>query len=214
MNLWSGIQKAIRSYLLIGLIVFLPFAITIKFLIFVVEYFDGVLAISDGRFLYVLPADLHPDVLLGFHVPGLGVLLTLLVVFLFGILSRNYLGSRLIDLSGNTIARIPLLGVIYKVVKDLTQTYSRRDRQQFSRVVLIEYPRPGIQTLAFVTGESSAAIEGVTGRKMLNLFLPTTPNPTSGFFLMIPADEAREMKMSVEEAFKLIISGGMVSPDA
>jgi uncharacterized membrane protein len=214
MKLWAAIRRAFRKYFLIGLLVFLPFAITIKFLIFVVEYFDDLLAFKNGRFLFAIPERFHPDFLMGIHVPGLGILLTVILILLLGALSRNYLGKRLISFGDSTIIRIPVLRAVYKVVRDAIATYSKRDRKRFSKVVLIEYPRPGIYTIAFVTGEAMAEVEKLTSEKMLSIFLPTTPNPTSGFYLMIPASKAVELKMSVEDALKLIISGGMVSPDA
>ncbi|MFH1262290.1 MAG: DUF502 domain-containing protein [Pseudomonadota bacterium] len=214
MRFWKGIRKAFRGYFLIGLIVVLPFAVTIKFLIFLVDYFDGILAISHGRFLYVVPATLHPDFLLGLHVPGLGIVVTLAVLLLVGATSRNYFGKKLISVGDSTITRIPLLRVVYKIVKDVTQTYSKRDRKPFNSAALIEYPKAGSYTIAFVTGETSEVIRAAAGQpRMLNLFVPTTPNPTSGFCLMVPEDKVQKLDMTVEEAFKIIISGGMVSPN-
>ena len=215
MKLGKGFRKAFRRYFLIGLIVFLPFAITIKFLIFIIKYFDSILEVSQGRFLYIIPASLHPDALIGIHIPGLwGAIFTILLILLCGALSRNYFGKRVIGYGDTAITRIPRVRVVYGVVKDAIQTFSKRDKSHFSKVVLIEYPRPGIYTLAFVTGDTSNEVQKAVGQKMINIFLPTTPNPTSGFYLMIPENKATPLSMSVEDAFKTIISGGMVSPDA
>lgn len=214
MKVWQSIRKGSRKYLLVGLIVSLPFVVTIKFLIFIVDYFDGILAISNERFLYILPAFLHPDRLLHVHVPGLGLILTILFLFLVGVLSRNFFGRYLIDIGDRTLARVPLAGAVYKIVKELTNTYSKRDKTKFSRVVLIEYPRRGIYAMAFVTGGSAPKFEKLTEEKSLNVFLPTTPNPTSGFYLIIPEKETMELDVSVEQAFKLIVSAGMVPPNA
>jgi uncharacterized membrane protein len=198
----------------VGLILFLPFAITIKFLFFIVDYFDQTLEISHGRFLYVIPAQFHPDHLLGVHIPGLGVVLTIFVILLIGVLSRNYVGYKMLSWGDALMNRIPMVRAIYRIVKEIMKTYSARSGAQFSRVVLIEYPRTGVFTIAFVTGPTMGEVAQKRSEHMVNLFVPTTPNPTSGFYLILPERETTPLEMSVEQAFKLIISGGMVSSDA
>ncbi len=203
----------IRRYFILGVIVLLPFVITIKFLLFIVDYFDRILEVSHGRFLYVIPQQLHPDQLLGFHVPGLGVIFTVFIIFFTGVLSRNYIGNRLIHYGDTLMAKIPLGRVIYRVVKDALHTYTRRNREQFSKVVLVEFPRPRAYAIGFLTGLAPTGVQTQLNERMLNVFIPTTPNPTSGFYIMVAENEVKELKMTVEDAFKLIVSGGVASPE-
>jgi uncharacterized membrane protein len=210
---FTFIRDIFRKYFVVGLIVVLPFAITIKFLFFIVDYFDQTLEVRHGRFLYVIPQEFHPDYFLGVHIPGLGVAFTVLIILLVGILSRYYFGTRLISAGESAMNRIPMLRAIYRMVKEILRTYSSRSGSQFSRVVLIEYPRTGIHTLAFVTGTATGELADKKSDPMLNIFVPTTPNPTSGFYLLIPESQTRTLNLTVEAAFKIIISGGIVSSD-
>lgn len=202
----------LRKYFVIGLVVLLPIVITVNFLLFIIEYFDQVLGIKNGRFLYVIPEKFHPQILLGFHIPGLGIIFAVLMILFVGVLSRNILGRRIFAFTDKVMGRIPLVRIIYRVIKEALETYASQKGDRFSRVVLIEYPRKGLYTMAFVTGIAINKIQEKTEKKVLNIFVPTTPNPTSGFYLMVPESDAIPLVMSVEDAFKLIISGGVVSP--
>lgn len=207
------IKVTFRKYFLVGLIVLVPFVVTIKFLIFIVNYFDGILHIKNGYFLYIIPEQFHPNRLLGFHIPGLGIFITIFFIITVGILSRNILGRRLIHMGDLLINKIPLVRTIYKVVKEALETYAASSNSRYSRVVLIQYPRQGLYTMAFVTGEAIRELQNQTAEKVINVFVPTTPNPTSGFYLMVPEKDAIPLQLTIEDAFKLIVSGGVVSPD-
>ncbi|MFH1018866.1 MAG: DUF502 domain-containing protein [Pseudomonadota bacterium] len=213
MRLKSGIQNAFKKYFLVGLIVTLPFFITVKFILFFTDYFDGILAVRDGRFLHFFPESLSPEKLFGFPVPFLGAALAIGFILLVGILSRNYLGRALIRWGDAAVSHIPGARVIYQLVKQITDTFMKHDQGRFTRVVMLQYPRPGIHTLAFVTGQSPASLQEKFDRRMLNVFVPTTPNPTSGFYLLVPETEVKNVDLTVEEAFKLIVSCGIASKD-
>ena len=153
--------------------------------------------------------------LLPFHfLPyGTGVILTIILITLIGFMTTNLIGKRLIDPGEKFISSIPLVKNVYAAVKQISDAMLSSKGKNFRRVVLIEYPRKGIYTLAFVTGVSRGEVQDKTKDNVINLFVPTTPNPTSGFYLMVPEADVINLDMSVEDAFKLLISGGMVSAD-
>ncbi|MCB0327663.1 MAG: DUF502 domain-containing protein [Bdellovibrionales bacterium] len=210
-SLIAIITSPIRKYFLFGLFVALPFAITIQFLIFVVTYLDKLLAVKNGHFLFFIPAQFHPNELTGYNIPGLGLIIMFLLITAVGIFSRNYVGKRTIKIFDGMMGKIPFARTIYHIVRDFLQTYSKRDKNQFSRVVLVEYPRLGIYTLGFVTGKNYFGLHKTVGKDLVNVFVPTSPNPTSGFFLLVPESELTYSELSVENAFRLIVSAGSVS---
>lgn len=194
---------SLRRYLIAGLLVWLPLAATILVVQGLVGFLD--------RTLLVLPAAYHPDVLLGFHIPGLGVLLTVVVVLLTGLAAANLFGKRLVRGWEGLLNRIPLVRAIYSAVKQLAETMFSNG-QSFRKVLLIEYPRQGCWTLAFQTSADVGEAQLKTGRAVINVYVPTTPNPTSGFFLMVPKEEVVELEMSVDAGLKMLISMGAVVP--
>lgn len=212
------LKTIFKRYFLLGLIVLLPFYVTVRFLIFAVGYVDGILSIQNGRFLYVIPERFHPDALLGIHLPGLGLIVAVVFIVMVGISSRNYFGNQLIRLGDKLIDAIPFARTIYRVVKEVLRNFTQYSGfEQFERVVLIEYPRKDLFTMAFVTGRNQTYLEKKAGTKLVNVFVPTTPNPTSGYLLFVPETDIRPLNMSIENAFRLIVSGGMVNsqpPDA
>jgi uncharacterized membrane protein len=193
-----------RRYLIAGLLIWLPLGVTVMVIKLLVDMMD--------QTLLVLPAAYHPDVLLGFHIPGLGVLLSVTVVLLTGVVAANFFGRRLVALWEKALARIPLVRPIYSAVKQLTETVFTSGGQSFRKVLLIEYPRKGIWTLAFQTGTAVGEAQSKTGEEVINVYVPTTPNPTSGFFLMVLRREVVELDMSVDDGLKMIISMGAVVP--
>lgn len=193
-----------RRYLTAGLLVWVPLGVTLLILDFLAGLMD--------RTLLLVPSRYRPDVLLGVHVPGTGILLVFLVVFGTGILVANFLGQRLVALAEAVVARIPLVRSIYSGVKQLFETVVARSGESFRKVVLVEYPRRDSWTLAFVTAEGDEEAEAKTGRRLVHLYVPTTPNPTSGFFLMVPREDVIELEMSVDEGLKMILSVGVVVP--
>jgi uncharacterized membrane protein len=181
----------IRRYLVAGLLVWVPLGITVLVIKFLVDLMD--------RTLLLLPPGIRPDNLLGFTIPGLGVLLTVVVVLVTGVIAANLVGRKFVQFGEYLLARIPLVRSIYSGVKQVMETMFSGGGKSFRSVVLIEYPRKGVWTLAFLTGERGAAeIEAKTGGPVSHLFVPTTPNPTSGFFLAVPTDDVIALEMTRE----------------
>lgn len=199
----AAMLASLRRYLIAGLLVWLPLAATILVVRGLVGFLD--------RTLLLLPQDFHPDVLLGFHIPGLGVVLTVAVVLITGVIAANLFGKRLVRGWEALLDRIPLVRSVYSAVKQLAETMFSNG-QSFRKVLLIEYPRKGSWTLAFQTSADVGEAQIKTGRDVINVYVPTTPNPTSGFFLMLPKEEVVELEMSVDEGLKMLISMGAVVP--
>lgn len=196
---------AIRKYLISGLLVWLPVIITVVIIKFLVDLLS--------KSLLLLPPEWQPDKLLGVHIPGIGVMLTLLVIFLTGLIAANFIGRRLVQFGDSMMTRIPLVRSVYTGVKQVTETLFQPGGQSFRKVLLVEYPCPGIWSMAFQTGEVSHDIEGALGgEKMVSYFIPTTPNPTSGFLMMAPKNKVKELDISVDQALKFVISLGVVQP--
>lgn len=194
--------KAFRSYLLTGLIVWLPILVTFVVLRFMIDLLDVTIAL--------LPKAYQPQQLVGMRIPGLGVIISLLLLLGTGIFATNFFGQRLMVKGEAILARIPLVRSIYNTAKQVIQAVFATNSQAFRKVLLIEYPRKGIWSVAFLTGFAAVEISTKTGEEMLSVFVPTTPNPTSGFLMMIPKREAIELSMTVEDALKFIISLGVM----
>lgn len=198
-------MSLIQRYFISGLLVWVPIWVTILTIKFVLD----ILSMT----LLLLPKKYQPDVLLGVHIPGIGVLLTLLVIFLTGAVAANFLGSKVVGFWDTLIGKIPLVRSIYLGVKQVMQTLFTPGGQSFRKVLLVEYPREGMWSLAFQTGDGTAELEKSNKNEpMVSLFIPTTPNPTSGFLLMMPRKNVIELDMSVEQALKFVISLGVVQP--
>lgn len=195
----------LRRYLIAGLLLWLPLGVTILVIRLLVGTMD--------QTLLLLPERLRPDALFGFHIPGLGLVLAVSVVLLTGMLVANLFGRRLLTLWERLLSRIPLVRSIYMAVKQLAETMFSGGGQSFRKVLLIEYPRRGLWTLAFQTGTGAGEAQQKTGREVVNVYVPTTPNPTSGFFLMVPREDVVELDMSVDDGLKMIISMGVVVPN-
>lgn len=194
----------LRRYLIAGLLVWLPLGVTVLVIKLLVDFMD--------QTLLVLPAAYHPDKLFGFHIPGLGVLLSVAVVLATGIVVANFFGRQMVAVWEKFLSRIPLVRPIYSAVKQLTETVFTSGGQSFRKVLLIEYPRRGLWTLAFQTGTAVGEAQAKTADEVVNVYVPTTPNPTSGFFLMVPRKDVVELEMSVDDGLKMIISMGAVVP--
>ncbi len=197
-------KKAIKNIFLTGIIAIIPIGFTIYIIYLMIKMMDNLLRIIPPRF--------HPDQLLPFHIPGLGVIFTLILIFLVGLIVKSYIGKKAVDLGEWVLGKIPFVSGVYNALKKLAETIFSDKSQSFRRVVLIEYPRNGLYSVAFVTGVSRGEVQTKTEDLMLNLFVPTTPNPTSGFYIMVPEGDVINLNMTVEEAFTLIMSGGIVTP--
>lgn len=198
-------MASLRRYLVAGLLVWVPLWVTVLIVKFLIDLMD--------QTLVLLPEAAQPEHLLGFRIPGLGFVLTFVVVLVTGIIAANLFGRQLVRVWEGMLARIPLVRSIYSAVKQVMETVFSNTGQSFRRVALVEYPRKDVWTLAFVTGEGIAEVQRRTGQDMVSVFVPTTPNPTSGFFLMLPRAQVIDLDMPVEVGLKLILSAGVVAPE-
>lgn len=198
-------MPTLRRYLVAGLLIWVPLGVTILIIKFLVDTMD--------QTLLLLPLHLRPHELMGFNIPGLGIVLTAIVVLVTGMVVANLFGKRIFAWGEGLLNYIPLVRTIYGSVKKLTETLFSGSGKSFRKVVLIEYPRKGIWSFAFQTGEGGSEIERATARKTVNVFIPTTPNPTSGFLLVVPREDVVELAMSVDEGLRMILSIGVVVPE-
>ncbi len=192
-----------RKYFISGMLFWIPIGVTIVVIRFIVELLDWSLAL--------LPERYQPDQLLGFHIPGLGVIFTLIIVFTTGLLVTNLLGAKLLRLWDKLVSRIPLISSIHSAAKQLIHAITQPKGNSFRRVVLVEFPRKDAWAIGFQTSETLANF--CNDQELLAIFVPTTPNPTSGFLIMASTDQIKPLNMSVEEAFKMVISIGVVIPE-
>jgi uncharacterized membrane protein len=198
------LRENFQRYFLAGLLVFLPVVITLWFLGWVIALLDGLLD--------VLPAGVHPNTYLPFAIPGLGALVTVTLILFLGILTRGVATRRFIAAWENIFVKIPIFRGVYTAVQKLVQTFLGQS-QNSRQVVMIEYPRKGIYTVGFAMGRAWHELENKKNAQLVNVFIPTTPNPTSGFYLLVPTTEISPLDMTMEEALKLITSGGLITPD-
>lgn len=198
--------KMIKRYLVAGILVLAPVWITFLLIKFLINIFDD--------FVNLLPKTYQPDTLIGFHIPGLGIIFTILLVLITGILATNIIGKYILRIWEAILDKIPLVRSIYSGVKKVLQTLLTTGGMSFRKVLLVEYPRKGLWSLAFQTNNGSfSKAEQQIGKEMITAFVPTTPNPTSGYLLIVPHDETIELDISIDEAFKMIISLGVILPE-
>jgi len=199
------LKTSLRKYFFTGLLVIVPISVTGYAIWFLLKAMDAILKYVPDRYL--------PETYLHIHIPGLGLILVVFLVFAVGLLTRNFVGRKMVHLGEKIVDRIPLARIIYVGVKQLLEALFFQKTKAFDKAALIEYPRRGIYAICFITGESKGEVQCKTNKNMINVFVPTTPNPTSGFYILIPENELIILNMSVEDAFKLIVSGGIVSPN-
>ena len=193
-----------RRYLIAGLLVWVPLGITIWVLHALVTTLD--------QTLLVVPDSWRPEALFGFAIPGLGVVLSFLILLLTGIIAANFVGARLILFWEAVLGRIPFVKSIYSSVKQVSDTLLSDSGNAFRKALLVEFPYSGSWTIAFLTGAPAASVAALLAEEHVSVYVPTTPNPTSGYFLLLPKSKVRELDMSVDEALKYIISMGVVVP--
>jgi len=199
-------MASLRRYFISGLLFWLPIWATFLVIRFLVDILNNTISL--------LPHKYQPDVLLGFHLPGIGVIITLLLILITGLLVANFIGRKLVVIWEGIVKRIPLVRTVYTGVKQVLDTLFSPGGQSFRKVLLVEYPRDGLWSIAFQTGEGTKEVDkSVHQGEMVSLFIPTTPNPTSGFLMMTPRSKVIELEMSVEQALKYVISLGVVQPD-
>ena len=198
-------KSSLKRYFITGLLIWVPMVITLWVLDLLVTAMD--------QSLLLLPSQFQTKSWLGVHIPGLGVLLTLLVVFGTGVFAANIIGQRLVRFGERVLARIPVFNSIYHSVKQVSDTLFSPSGQAFRKALLVQYPREGSWTIAFLTGKPGGEVVNHLLGEYWSVYVPTTPNPTSGFFLMMPKADVIELDMSVDEALKYIISMGVVAPN-
>jgi uncharacterized membrane protein len=197
-------KSQIRRYLITGLIVWVPLVITVWVLSVLVGTMD--------QTLLLLPPALRTEHWLGVYVPGMGVVLTFLVVFLTGLFTANMIGQRLFRVWERMVARIPVVNTIYRSVKQVSDTLFSPTGQAFRKALLVQWPSPGMWTVAFLTGTPGGDVANHLKGDYVSIYVPTTPNPTGGYFVMVPRSAVIELDMSVDAALKYIISMGVVAP--
>jgi uncharacterized membrane protein len=198
-------MKKLRTIIVACLLVWIPLGLTI----FVIKLLIDLL----GQTYLLIPPALRPENLIGFEIPGIGVVVAIIVVLLTGLITANYFGKRIVESWDAFLDRIPLVRSIYSPLKKFSELVLSDQTQSFSKVLLIEYPRKGIYSLCFQTSKELGEVQNQSGEEMVCVYIPTTPNPTSGYIVLVPQNEVQELKMSVEDALKMIISLGVVVPD-
>jgi uncharacterized membrane protein len=197
-------MKNFRRYLIAGLLVWLPIGVTV----FLVRIMIGLM----DRSLLLLPNQFRPENVIGFGIPGLGFLLTIIVLLLTGLLAANFVGKSMVSFGERLLDRIPFVRSIYSATKNFTEIVFSGSGESFKKVLLIEYPRKGIYSLAFQTSSELGEVQERVGEDLVCTFVPTTPNPTSGYIIVIPKKDIIELDMEVEAALKMIMSLGVVVP--
>ncbi|MBI5238053.1 MAG: DUF502 domain-containing protein [Deltaproteobacteria bacterium] len=197
-------MSRVRKYFITGLLVVVPLYMSVYVLVLIVKFMDGI--------FNILPQAIRPDNLLPFRVPGLGIIFTAIIVLIAGILTQNLLGRKLIQLGESLLARVPIFRLIYNATKQLMETFFNKEHQGFRKVVLVEFPRKGIYSMGFMTGTPGGEIKGKAQLGAISVFIPTTPNPTTGFYIIVPESEVVTLEMKVEDAFKIIMTGGLIIP--
>jgi len=199
-------RRFVRRYVIAGLLVWVPILVTVLVVRFILDLMD--------QTLLLLPASVRPETLIGIHIPGLGLVLAVLLLIFTGMLVSNIIGRSLVGLWEDLMNRIPFVRALYSGVKSFSTTILSNQGNSFKKVLLIEYPRQGIWSIGFQTAGDLPLISAHTGEPQVCVFIPTTPNPTSGFIVMVPRSQAIELEMSVDAAIKMIVTLGVVVPPA
>lgn len=200
-----SLMGRLRNYFLAGILVTAPLGITIYLVWIFLQFMDSV--VTD-----LLPNQYNPDNYMPFSVPGFGLLISVLFFIVIGWFARNFLGRMVINLYEYFMNRVPVIRTIYGAIKQISETIMASQSQAFREVVLLEYPRRGVWSVAFVTNKTEGEVQRITENETVNVFVPTTPNPTSGYLLFVPKTELHYLNMSVEEGIKLVVSAGIITP--
>lgn len=201
------IAKALKKYLITGVLVWLPIAVTIWAITYIISAAD--------RLISLLPESWQPQHFWGFNIPGLGIVAATVVLFVTGVFAANVLGRRILDAWDSLLGRIPVVKSIYSSVKKVSESLLSDSSRSFKTPVLVPFPQPGIWTIAFVSGHIPDKLKGSLPQDddYISVYVPTTPNPTGGYYIMVKKSDVRELNMSVDQALKYVISLGMVMPD-
>lgn len=204
-NIHMGFAARIRAYFFAGILVTAPIAITVYLSWLVVSFVDN-------RITPLIPARYNPETYLPFALPGLGLVILFAVLTLIGAFAAGWIGRTIMRLYEAILARMPVVRNLYSAIKQIVETILAQQSTAFRQAVLVEYPRRGLWAIAFITGRTEGEVQNLTEEETINIFVPTTPNPTSGFLLFVPRKDLVPLSMTVEEAIKMIISGGIVTP--
>ena len=200
-NVKKSVFSKIRNNFIAGIVVLIPIGITLYLTLFLIRI--------SGK---IIPKEINPNNYLPFNIPGVEILIALIIITFIGWLSLSFLGKKFFELFNNILKKIPILRTIYSAIGQMTETFTKSDNKQKS-VVLLEYPRKGIWAVGFATRENEGLIKNKIGEKIINVFVPTTPNPTSGFLLMIPKKDLIYLNVTFEQASKFIVSAGTTNID-
>ncbi|MBN1614275.1 MAG: DUF502 domain-containing protein [Deltaproteobacteria bacterium] len=197
-------NRSIKNIFLTGLVVVIPAGLTLYILFFLIDIMD--------RLLLIIPQRYQPDTLLHVHIPGLGLIFTIILIFISGLVAKSYFGNRIVRMGENLVDKIPFIRSIYQAIKRIADSLLMDRKGSFKKVVLVEYPCKGMYSVGFVTGVANEEVQARIGRQSTAVFLPLALTPTAGFFFFVPDEELVYLDMTVEEAFTLIISAGIVTP--
>ena len=196
-----SIASKLRNYFIAGVLVLIPIGVTVYLTLFFIKIFSK-----------ILPQEINPNHYLPYSIPGLEIIISIIVITVIGWLSLSFLGKKLVKFVNDIFKRIPFLRTVYSAIGQMTQSFAQSRKSKKKSVVLVEYPRKGSWAVGFATQENTGEIASKTNKDLVNVFVPTTPNPTSGFLLMFPKDEIIYLDMSFEEASKFIVSAGTSNP--
>ena len=196
-----SIASKLRNYFITGVLVLIPIGVTVYLTLFFIKIFAK-----------ILPQEINPNNYLPYSIPGLEIIISIIVITVIGWLSLSFLGKKLVKLVNDIFKRIPFLRTVYSAIGQMTQSFAQSRKSKKKSVVLVEYPRKGSWAVGFATQENTGEIASKTNKNLINVFVPTTPNPTSGFLLMFPKDEIIYLDMSFEDASKFIVSAGTSNP--
>ena len=196
--------RTLRNYLIAGLLIWIPIMVTVWVVRFVGRILD--------QSLLLLPPSWRPEAIFGTYVPGVGIVLSLLLLLLTGVLVRNLFGRQIVTGAENLIRRIPVVGPVYSGAKTFSETVLTDQGKSFKQVVMVEFPRKGVFSIGFITSDELEEAQARTAQDVTCVFVPTTPNPTTGFIILVPRDEVVRMDMTVDEAFRMLLTLGVVVP--
>jgi uncharacterized membrane protein len=196
--------RSLRNYLIAGLLIWIPIMVTVWVVRFVARVLD--------QSLLLLPPSGRPEAVVGTYVPGVGVILSLLLLLLTGVLVRNLFGRQIVQGIESLVRRVPVIGAVYSGAKTFSETVLTDQGRSFKQVVMVEFPRKGIFSIGFITAEDLEEVQAKTAQDVTCVFVPTTPNPTTGFIVLVPREEVVRLDMTVDEAFKMLLTLGVVVP--
>ncbi|MCH6578916.1 MAG: DUF502 domain-containing protein [Nitrospinae bacterium] len=207
--MFSNLKRRLRNIFITGILITVPVAFTLFILNFLFKLLDNLVVPWFIKTLIRIGTPIPED----FRLPGLGLILIVLLIFVIGVLTQSFLGGKLVQLGEMIVDRIPVVRSIYTGAKQVVTTIAEADTKAFRKVVLVEFPRKGIYSLGFITGYTEGEVQELTNAKLVNVFVPTTPNPTSGFLVFVANEDIIELTMTVEDGIKFIISVGIVTPE-